>query len=123
MGSKRGDKLPLAKLENFTTNNLSVKLADFKESIPAHPFDFLYLDPPYYEAKGLYVGHDSFDHDSLASLLKSRDNWLLSYDDCPYVRETYKDYYFETPQWSYAMGSQQAKSNELLISPNPFATP
>jgi DNA adenine methylase len=49
----------------------------------------LYLDPPYIAAgPSLYV-HGDIDHPRLAELLKGRDNWTLSYDDVPELRNLY----------------------------------
>jgi DNA adenine methylase len=52
----------------------------------------IYLDPPYYD-KGNELYQCSFtraDHERLAGLLRtSRHRWVLSYDDCPEIRELY----------------------------------
>ena len=70
----------------------------FEDSIVKHPDCFLYLDPPYYlEDKSKLYGkngdmHLGFDHQLLCDLLKNRDNWLLSYNDCEVIRELYKDF-------------------------------
>jgi DNA adenine methylase len=53
----------------------------------------IYLDPPYYD-KGNELYQHSFarvDHERLAKLLRtSRHRWVLSYDDCPEIRELYR---------------------------------
>ena len=53
--------------------------------------DPIYIDPPYYLAgDSLYTSKMSDqDHFDLSILLYNRDNWVLSYDDCPEVRELY----------------------------------
>ena len=56
------------------------------------PDSFFYCDPPYYQADQYYeaVGADGFDHGGLAQALFSMDGrFLLSYNDCPYIRELY----------------------------------
>ena len=56
------------------------------------PDSFFYCDPPYYQADQYYeaVGADGFDHDGLAQALFSLDGkFLLSYNDCPYIRGLY----------------------------------
>ena len=54
---------------------------------------FIYLDPPYY-VKGGELYHHSFgeaDHIRMAEMLKNtKHSWVLSYDDCPEVRELYR---------------------------------
>ena len=53
---------------------------------------FLYLDPPYLLGKdkeNLYGAsgdtHKGFDHLGLSNLLKERDDWILSYNNCPEI--------------------------------------
>ncbi len=53
---------------------------------------FLYLDPPYFiKGNDLYQhGFTEKDHIRLADVLrKTKHTWLLSYDDCPEIRELY----------------------------------
>jgi len=50
---------------------------------------FLYLDPPYYvKGRELYVSGE-LDHGALATALMSAEDFVLSYDDAPEVRELY----------------------------------
>ena len=108
-------------LANFTADGFSVEQADFKESIKRHKTDFLYLDPPYANNGKLYGNdgdcHVNFDHDGLAKLLKKRDGWLLSYNDCEEVRDLYNGFYFLKHEWNYGMNTSK-KSNELFILSN-----
>ena len=56
------------------------------------PESFFYCDPPYYQADQYYeaVSADGFDHERLAgALLQIQGKFLLSYNDCPYIRELY----------------------------------
>ncbi|MGI8892725.1 MAG: DNA adenine methylase [Bacteroidia bacterium] len=57
---------------------------------------FLFLDPPYYSAtrSALYGKngnlHKSFDHLRFADLMKNcRYNWLITYDDSPFIRDLF----------------------------------
>lgn len=91
---------------------------------PGSEYTFLYLDPPYYKAKKLYGRNGSLhalDHNLLAEALKDTHHWwLLSYDDCPEIRELYKD--FNIYSWSkrYGMtnvgGVDSKLGKELFIS-------
>ena len=108
----------IGRIRNFKADNLSVKQADFKESIPASEEHFLYLDPPYMLDQKLYGRngdmHAGFDHGGLAEILKGRDRWILSYNNSEEVRRMYDGYLFYYPQWSYGM-SHDKKARELLV--------
>lgn len=117
-GHPRFTEKAIKNLESFKISNFNVAVADFSESIKKHKDDFLYCDPPYLIDQKLYGQkgdqHTNFNHELLAQLLKERDGWVLSYNDCPQIREIYKDYYTITPSWAYGMGNSK-KSKELLI--------
>lgn len=118
------EKIITERLEYFKVKGLSVALADFKDSIPKHPDSFLYLDPPYAIREDRLYGvkgntHEGFDHEGLATILKGRGRWLLSYSDCERVRDLYAGFKMETAEWAWSMSAKKGKykkSNELLIS-------
>jgi DNA adenine methylase len=58
--------------------------------------------------------HKGFDHLDLANILKSRDNWILSYNNCPEILQLYSEYDILYPKWKYGM-SQDKDSKEILI--------
>ncbi|WP_281433051.1 DNA adenine methylase [Bartonella raoultii] len=105
-------------MENFT-----VEHRDFTENIPKHFNDFLYCDPSYLINQKLYGQkgdkHNSFDHQALAKLLRKRQGWVLSYNDCVEVRELYKGHKILNPEWTYGMGNNK-KSNEFVILSKDF---
>jgi len=121
------------RIRNFKEFNLIVEHAPFWKSIPKHSDKFLYLDPPYMLGKNkdkLYGNkgdtHQDFDHQLLCDLLKKRNNWLLSYNDCEVIRELYKDFEIVEANWAYGMKltkdinpetkkRKMAKSSEVLI--------
>ena len=135
------------KVEAFRSPTLSVECASFEDSIKRHKRDFLYCDPPYYleEGKtfcGMYphrnfpIHHKGFRHDKLRDLLLShKRGFILSYNDCPIIRDWYADCNIETPEWQYTFGqgdtriganrrdlnggSHIKKSHELLIWRHP----
>jgi DNA adenine methylase len=66
---------------------------DFERVIAqADDRSFLYLDPPYYQAGNeLYTSRwTDNDHVRLREALRERENWLLSYDAHPRIREIYR---------------------------------
>jgi len=110
------------KLKNFRAPNIEVKFGDFKNIIPIYNKDFLYLDPPYFLEgdskmfKGIYpmrnfpIHHNSFDHELLVTLLKNhKGGFILSYNDCSWVREAYKDFEIYEVEWQYTMGQGETR--------------
>ncbi|NCO41788.1 MAG: modification methylase [Armatimonadetes bacterium CG_4_10_14_3_um_filter_66_18] len=74
--------------------DVAVTSLDFAEVIQASGEDvFVFLDPPYYTAQRLYGrsgGLHEFDHERLAAVLKgTRHRFLMTYDDCPAIRDLY----------------------------------
>lgn len=117
----RFTKSSIERLRKFRIHNLSVDLLDFTKSIPKHPNTLLYLDPPYIIDSKLYGFrgdlHRNFDHESLASILKKRDKWILSYNDSAIIKDIYHDYKFVYPKWTYGMANDK-RSKEILILSN-----
>jgi DNA adenine methylase len=79
-----------------------------------------YLDPPYYiKGKALYSEYMTHnEHVSLAKTLQNRTNWILSYDDCPEIRELYQSKTFIDLNAKYCINGSKSKwehKNELLI--------
>ena len=80
----------------------------------------LFTDPPYYlENKAKLYGikgdiHENFNHQHLFDLLKDRKNWILTYNDCEYIRKLYRDYTIIDTAWSYGMNKTK-KSSEIII--------
>lgn len=115
-------KKMLERIKNFKSNNLKIGCADFREVISKYSNDFLYCDPPYYIGKdskmfkGIYpmrnipVHHVGFPHEELRDLLrKHKGGFILSYNDCPIIREYYKEYQQFFPKWQYTMGQGETR--------------
>lgn len=120
-GHERFTPSAIERVRRFAADNLWVERADFSKSIMQNRNAFLYLDPPYYSASRLYGKrgdlHEGFFHQGLCNLLKARGNWLLSYDDCPQIREMYAGYRIVPLSWTYGMSADKA-SREILIIGN-----
>jgi DNA adenine methylase len=80
----------------------------------------VFLDPPYYIESKLYGKdgdlHRDFDHERLATILKTRNDWLLCYNDCEYIRKLYEGCRIQKVNWSYGMNKSK-ESNEILVMP------
>ena len=76
--------------------NVVVENQDFETLVRHYDREdaFFYLDPPYYSTEDMYDGgFDERDHIRLRDLLRSiNGRFLLSYNDCPHIRELYRDY-------------------------------
>ena len=77
--------------------NTVVENKDFEALIRQYDRDnaFFYCDPPYYETEGHYaVVFRKEDHARLRdTLASSKGKWMVSYNDCEYIRELYKDFH------------------------------
>lgn len=96
---------------------------DFEELIVQYdrPDSFFYCDPPYYQTEGHYaVVFTKEDHLRLRDTLKKiQGKFLLSYNDCEFIRELYRDFYIESVTRANNMAlryDSEAQFPELLIS-------
>lgn len=73
-----------------------VENKDFEALIRQYDRDsaFFYCDPPYYETEGHYaVVFRKEDHARLRdALAASKGKWMVSYNDCEFIRELYAGY-------------------------------
>ena len=117
-GCPRFTESSINRLRDFKSTNLRVEYADYKDALNKHSDKFLYLDPPYANGGKLYGNrgdmHEGFDHGHLAKILRKRDGWLMSYNDCEMIRDLYEGCKFDVPQWTYGMNGDKS-SNEVLI--------
>lgn len=108
----------IERLKEFYNPNIIIEKSDFKQSLLKHPFMFTYLDPPYLIESSLYGkkgdAHKDFEHEVLAKILKKREHWILSYNDCSTIRELYAGFNILIPNWKYGM-SNDKMSKEILI--------
>lgn len=107
------------KLRRFSIKNFSVNLGSFEETIVLHN-DLFYADPPYLIDMALYGNkgstHKDFDHNLLCSILKKRDKWILSYNNCDEIRKMYSGYLILEPQWKYGMGKNKNSYEVVILS-------
>jgi len=95
---------------------------DFEDLIKIYDNEntFFYLDPPYYNAEKYYKPKFlKDDHIRLYKIIKSiRGKFLLSYNNCEYISNLYKDFKIETITRQNNLLAHQIKDkyNELLIS-------
>jgi DNA adenine methylase len=124
-----------ASLKRYTPSSINkIKLLDFK-NIDIYNFDFeyfidnftnektlMFLDPPYYLEKQskLYGNngdmHENFNHQLLYDLIKTKQKWLITYNNCEYIKKLYKDYLIIDVNWSYGMNKSKTSSEIIIIS-------
>ena len=131
--NKRFTPSSIARIEALDFTNIEVYNEDFYDFIVnnANASDasdaassLLFLDPPYYlenKSNKLYGNngdlHEGFRHRMLFDLLENRKNWVLTYNNCEYIRDLYKDFKIFDVKWSYGMNSSKA-SAEIIIIPS-----
>lgn len=121
-------KAIIERIRDFKPKNLKVEQADFQDVLKKYPNDFMYLDPPYYIGegskmfKGVYpmrnipIHHNGFPHEILRDLLKKhKGGFILSYNNCPTIREYYKDFQQFFPSWQYTMGQGETRIGKNRI--------
>jgi len=88
---------------------------------------FIFLDPPYYSTtKSKLYGkngdlHLNFDHERFAANMKKcKHLWLITYDDCPEIRELFSFAYIYPWELQYGMNNYKQKTarkgRELFIT-------
>ncbi len=90
--------------------------------IMGHESTLVFLDPPYYLGSGstLYGSkgelHKDFDHERLATFLIEECHcpWMMTYNDCEYIRELYKNHNIIDVEWKYRMNKSK-ESSEIVI--------
>jgi DNA adenine methylase len=113
------DRLLDVDLRNMTFSNQDA--VEFLRSHPETADTVVYADPPYFITSYVYGKdgdlHEGFDHAGLAAALRERKDWILSYNDCAYVRELYAGCRIFSESWSYGMNNNEKASSELIILP------
>lgn len=111
------DRLMTVSLVNMQLSNDDC--IAFLRTHPQTENTVVYADPPYYIQTYVYGKdgdmHEGFDHAGFAAELKKRTDWVLSYNDCPFIRELYADCRIESVRWSYGMSIKP--SSEVVILP------
>lgn len=108
--------------QNERLQNLSVECESFEGVFEKYSNDFFYCDPPYFLEgdskmfKGIYpmrnfpIHHNDFNHLLLSECLKNhKGKFIVSYNDCEFVREAYKDFKILEPKWQYTMGQGETR--------------
>ena len=112
----------LDRVREFRAPGVSVANMDFADALAGRRDVFAYCDPPYYLGgesrmfRGIYpnrnfpVHHDDFPHERLRDMLADhRGGFVLSYNDCPEVRDLYAGFRIMEAQWAISLGQGETR--------------
>lgn len=102
--------------------NAVIENKDFEQLIRHYDREetVYYCDPPYYTSEGMYAMVFTQDdhHRLFRTLASTKGKWLLSYNDCAFIRELYREYSLFSFERIHTMAqrySAGAMFPELLI--------
>ena len=119
---KRFTSSSIKRAHNLDLSNVDIRNQDFSEficGVTPREKTIVFLDPPYFLNSKLYGMngdiHDTFDHLKLFKTITSlKSDWILTYNNCDYIKTLYKDYKIINVEWSYGMNSSK-DSSEIII--------
>jgi len=109
----------LQRPEFYTISNLDC--IQFLRDHPETDTTVVYADPPYYISTYVYGKdgdmHEGFDHSGFARYIQTRKDWVLSYNDCPYIRDLYTGCRIVNEKWAYGMNASKPSSEIIILPP------
>lgn len=113
---KRFTVSSIERIKQLNLNQFTFYNIDYKEILNHN--GLIFLDPPYYISSKLYGNngdmHENFDHEQLYQCLSQKTNWIMTYNDCDYIKNLYKKFKMIETSWSYGMNKTK-KSSEIVI--------
>lgn len=121
---KRFTKTSIDRINNLILSKFMIYNEDFTSFINSKCLNgIIFLDPPYYLEKQskLYGNngdmHENFNHRLLYDTLKKKKYWIMTYNNCEFIRNLYKDFTIIEVNWTYGMNKSK-KSSEIVILNN-----
>ena len=117
---KRFTESSIKRTEDLNLDDVEFHNLDFETFLKGKK-GLIFLDPPYYlnENSKLYGKngdmHENFNHEKLFQVLNKRKNWIMTYNDCDYIRDLYKNYEIREVKWSYGMNASKESSEIVII--------
>lgn len=117
---KRFTESSIKRIEDLNLTDIEFHNLDFENFLKSKK-GLIFLDPPYYlnEKSKLYGKngdmHENFNHEKLFQVLNKRKNWIMTYNDCDYIRDLYKNYETREVKWSYGMNTNKDSSEIVII--------
>lgn len=112
----------IQKIEELNLINIKFHGLDFEEFINIYYKDnvFIFLDPPYYLTSKLYGNngdlHEYFDHIRLFNILENKKNWMMTYNNCDFIKILYGKFTIIEVDWTYGMNKSKESSEIIIIS-------
>lgn len=121
---KRFTKSSIDRINKLNLENIDIYNLDFEEFINKYQNNqsIMFLDPPYYlKSKSNLYGnngdmHENFDHNRLYNCLIEKNNWIMTYNNCDYIKDLYKDFKIIETDWSYSMNKSKVSSEIIIIN-------
>ena len=124
---KRFTKSSIDRIKQLNLTTIEFYNNDFTDFLNLNKYynldSIIFLDPPYYleENSKLYGHngdmHESFNHTKLYEIISKKTNWIMTYNNCDYIKTLYKDFIIIDAVWSYGMNKSK-KSSEIVIINN-----
>ena len=119
---KRFTPSSIERIKKLNLRQFDIYNLDFEDFITTNKDtkSIIFLDPPYYleKASTLYGNngdlHETFDHNKLYKCLSTKQNWFMTYNNCEYIKNLYKNFKIIETSWSYGMNKSK-KSSEIVI--------
>ena len=119
---KRFTQSSIERIKDLDLKNFEINNYDFEEFINMNDseYNLLFLDPPYYLNNSKLYGnngdlHENFDHIQLYNCISKKKNWLMTYNNCEFIKNLYKDYKIIETNWSYGMNKSKESSEIVII--------
>ena len=119
---KRFTKSSVERIANLNLDKVEFFNEDFEQFLQKeYDKSILFLDPPYYLEKNsnLYGNngdlHENFDHEKLHHCLTKKTNWMMTYNNCNFIRNLYKNNKIIETSWSYSMNKDKNSSEIVII--------
>ena len=122
--TKRFNKASIERVKSLDLRRITFYNLDYEtflSQLPNKDDVLIWLDPPYYLEKGskLYGSkgdlHTNFDHMRLFNVIKTYPNWIMTYNNCEFIKNIYKDYLIIETDWKYGMNKTKESSEIVII--------
>jgi DNA adenine methylase len=109
----------LAELENsrrVSSANKPTDIPDFLKPTKVGKEELLPSVPSFdRKLEGFGDMHENFDHEKLFNYISKKENWIMTYNNCEYIKNLYKDYKIIDINWSYGMNKTKDSSEIVIV--------